>query len=77
MFDQKQANDEGWCVSQCIGSSYFPDGWMDIQKWNTSDVFENDLAALSFVAFKASVGSEYHIAAIKYYEQENFSLIPK
>ena len=75
MFDQTQAESEGWCVTECTGSSYYPDGWMDIQKNDESEMFENDWDALAFVALRAASGSPYHRAAIRFAEKHNFSLI--
>lgn len=74
-FDQTQANEEGWCISQCSGSQYFPEDWFDIQCWAESDRFENDLQALTFVINKVNERSEYHMNALTAMESTNFSMV--
>jgi len=75
-FDQTQSYEEGWCISECIGSSYFPDGWVEIERLDEADVFDSDFAATAYVYNKASEGSDYHRKAIIAMEKANFSLIP-
>lgn len=73
-FNQDRAFNEGWCVSECNGSTYFPEGWLDIQRLDEANVFENDWQATAHVHTLAASGSEYHRDAIRYAEENNFKL---
>lgn len=74
-FNQARAENEGWCISQCFGSSYFPEGWYNLERLDTMSVFKSDWDAQAFVAGCAAQGSEYHKRAIMWREQRNFELI--
>ena len=74
-FDDERAASEGWCLSECTGSSYFPDGWTDLQKIDESEVFVSDWEALAYVCLRAASGSEFHRNAIEEWERRNFMLI--
>lgn len=76
-FDQDQAFSEGWCVSTCSGSMYFPDGWADIQMFADNTVFVSDWQALAHVAHRAAQGSVYHQKALEYQERLNFNLLKR
>jgi hypothetical protein len=74
-FDNERAASEGWCLSECTASTYFPDGWTDLQKLDESGVFDSDWEALAYVCLRASSGSEFHRNTIKEWERRNFKLI--
>ena len=74
-FDNKQAFNEGWCITTCMGSMYFPDGWVSIEKLDESTGFKNDFAAIAHVFNQAANGSKYHINAVKYMETTNFNRV--
>jgi len=74
-FDGEQAINEGWCLSQCTGSSYFPEDWINIERWDESTHFPSDLDAAAFVFSRAAAGSEYHKEAIRVMETTNFDRV--
>ena len=76
-FNEDQSFKEGWCASTCVGSTYFPDGWVAIQRLDEAGVFSTDWDALAFVAKRATEGSQYHRSAFEFVEQRNFDLINK
>lgn len=77
-WDETQSYEEGWVVSTCFGSAYFPEGWMHIEKHDEFDIFPNDDAALAFVASEASSNfGGYHAQALSMIEHNNFKLIDK
>jgi hypothetical protein len=73
--DPDQAYAEGWCIAECQGSHYFPDGWYDLQRWDEAGVFKLDIYAVAFVTDKAASHSEYHSSALMYMEQQNMKLL--
>lgn len=74
-FNQDQAYAEGWCISHCSGSSYFPDGWYNIEMVDGESNFENDLEAVAFVYSQAATGSQYHRDAVIAMEEANFNRV--
>lgn len=74
-FDQTQAYEEGWVISEVSGSSYFPDGWLNIEKLDTHPRFRGDFEAVAHVYGCAGWGSEYHKNAILYMEKTNFDRV--
>lgn len=73
--DQTQAFEEGWCISECSGSHYIPEGWFDIQRLDEADRFRTDREAQAYVFNKAAEGSEYHLNAVKMWEDVNFRMV--
>ena len=73
-FDETQSYNEGWLASTCLGSSYFPEGWMQIERFDEKDAFQNDWEALAFVAKRAAEGSLYHARALEMIDRSNFSI---
>lgn len=63
VFDNKQANSEGWCISKTHGSDYGP---FQLQRLDEKATFTLDDDAWDFVARKATEGSAYHVGAIEY-----------
>jgi hypothetical protein len=73
-FNEEQSYAEGWLASTCSGSAYFPEEWMQIERFDERDRFESDWEALAWVAGKAALGSEYHQEALEMIEKHNFNL---
>lgn len=76
-FDETQSYEEGWCISQCEGSIYVPNGWYDLQRLDEDTTFRTDLEAKAFVHQRAIEGSEYHREALFRMENENFRMVRK
>ncbi len=72
--NQDQAYAEGWCVSECSGSSTIPEGWHEIQKLDAANVFESDDAARAHVYTQAAAGSEYHRKLLTFMDNRNYAL---
>ena len=76
-FNQEQANNEGWCISQVFAHSTLPDGWYRIEKLDIAERFVNDYQAISYVATKAVNGSTYHRNAIDAVDEWNANGYPR
>lgn len=60
--DSRIADSEGWCIERGR------DGYPEIQRDDTSDVFKNDEEALEFVRGEANRGSPHHRKALTLHE---------
>lgn len=67
-FDNTQAANEGWCISECFGSKNGP--WQ-LQKDDCQDKFAKDSEAWQHVVTQADAGSAYHKAALEFLLQHS------
>lgn len=74
-FDEHQSLDEGWVATTVYGSSHYPEGWMQIERYDVADKFANDYDALAFVADKAARGSGYHCNALHMIDDNNIEMV--
>ena len=74
-FDETQSYSEGWLATTVSGSVYFPEEWMQIERFDEMEVFKNDWEAVAFVTQKAAEGSQYHRDALIMIEKSNFNLV--
>jgi len=74
VFDNTQANAEGWGIFECFGSDY---GRWQIQKCDEQEVFASDPEAWAHVVDRANVGSAYHMLALLFIQTFNPEETPR